>query len=142
MTLALTLWTKDAFLVASQRQHLLHGLFFGILIGLLVYNLFLLFSLRDVNYLYFVILLAATIFFVASYDGYIEDLCHSQSILPGQYYLPLSFSLLFVSMILFADSFLEIKTRLPKLHRANLAILGVWGVPVLLIPFTSYHVIA
>ena len=44
----------------SQWQHLRSGLFFGILIGLLVYNLFLLLSLWDLNYLYFVIELAAT----------------------------------------------------------------------------------
>ena len=114
MTLSLTLWTKDAFWIESQQELMLHWLFYGVLIGLLFYNLFLLFSLREANYLYYLIELAATIFFVLSYDGYL-----------GIYVLPilypfvlicttLSWGLLFISIVLFTDSFLEIKTKSSK----------------------------
>ncbi|MGE5378632.1 MAG: 7TM diverse intracellular signaling domain-containing protein, partial [Bacteroidota bacterium] len=139
MALALTLRTTTAFMIQSQWQHLSSGLFFGILIGLLVYNLFLLFSLRDVNYLYFVIEIAATIFLVSSFDGYMQIYLLPNPHALTQYYIPLSFSIIFLSIVLFADSFLEIKTQLPKLHFVNVTILVVWGVLVLLIPFTSYH---
>jgi signal transduction histidine kinase len=139
MTLGLTLWSKNAFLADAQRQNMLEGLFFGVLLGLLVYNLFLLFSLRDLNHLYFVIELAATILFVASYDGYTE-----LYLLPGRYQLSqysvqLFFAVLLLSIVLFADSFLETKTQLPRLHMINLVIVGVWGVLMLLVPFSSYY---
>ncbi len=142
MTLSMTLWTKDAFWIESQQEFVLHWLFYGVLIGLLLYNLFLLFSLREANYLYFVIELAATIFFVLSYDGYL-----------GIYVLPilysfvlicttLSWGLLFISIILFTDTFLEIKANLSKLHWANVVIVGVWGMLMVLSLFTSYHFMA
>ena len=142
MTLGLTLRSMDSFLIHSQGQHLFFGLFFGVLIGLFFYNLFLAFSLWDINYLYFVIELAAIIFFMASYDGYMEAY-----IFPGLYYLtpyflPVSFSLMFIALALFADSFLEVKRQFPKLHSVNLGIVVVWGMLMLLIPFTSYHFIA
>ena len=142
MTLSLTLWTKDAFWIESQQELVLHWLFYGVLIGLLFYNLFLLFSLREANYLYFVIELAATIFFVLSYDGYLGIY-----VLPILYYfvlicMTLSWGLLFISIILFTDTFLEIKANLSKLHWANVVIVGVWGMLIVLSLFTSYHFIA
>ena len=139
MVLGLTLWTQNAFLIDSQWQHLWSGLFFGILIGLLAYNLFLLFSLRDVNSLYLVIGLAATIFFVSAYDGYTQIYLIPNLYYLVQYYFPFSFFLLIFSIVLFADSFLKLKTQLPNLHAVNVTILVVWGALVLLIPFASYY---
>jgi PAS domain S-box-containing protein len=45
-------------------------------------------------------------------------------------------------MVLFADSFLELKRRHPKLHKASLVILAVWGGLLLLVPFASYRLLA
>jgi two-component system nitrate/nitrite sensor histidine kinase NarX len=142
MTLALTLWTNHAFLADSQRQLLVEGLFFGILFGLLVYNLFLLFSLRDVNYLNLVFQLVATIFFVASYDGYMAIFTPANLHHLTQYFTQLSFTLFLLSIVLFADAFLDIKAQIPKLHRVNIVLLAVWGVLVLIVPFVSYHALA
>ncbi len=56
------------------------GIFFGVLIGLLFYNLFLLFSLREASYLYFVILLASLILEEAIYEGYLGTLLTPRSV--------------------------------------------------------------
>jgi len=74
MTLPLTLWTADAFLNESQLKQMLDWLFYGAIIALLVYHLFLLFSLREASYLFFVFLLATLIVEELSYDGYLEVL--------------------------------------------------------------------
>lgn len=142
MTLALTLWNKDAFFAASQWVLMLHWLFFGSILALLVYHLFLLFSLREASYLYFVILLASLMIEELSYSGYLEVY-----FLPSLYYLkpiyyPLSFSVLIISMLLFSDSFLELQTRQPKLHRILFVFVAVWGGLMLLTPFTRYHILA
>ena len=47
MTLGLTLWTKDAFSVQSQWVLMFNWLFFGAITALLIYHLFLLFTLRE-----------------------------------------------------------------------------------------------
>jgi signal transduction histidine kinase len=138
MTLGLTLWTQDTFLARSQIDLLLYGLFFGALLALLAYHLFLLITVRDSSYLYFVILLASLLFTLLIYEGF--DIY----LLPDQYlfelmYFPLSFSLLNVSIILFSDAFLELRTRLTKLHKGFIVFLAVWGGLMLLSPFISYH---
>jgi signal transduction histidine kinase len=139
MTLPLTLWTQAAFLNQSLVELILRGVFYGTLAALLFYNLFLLMSVREASYLYFVSFLTSLIIQEISYDGY-----WALYITPNWNYLkqninPWSYSLLMASLVLFSDSFLEIKSRFPKLHRGNLVILASWGALILLAPFTSYH---
>jgi signal transduction histidine kinase len=140
--LPITLWKPEVFFIESQWSQILYWLYFGALIGLLIYNLFLLFSLRDVNYLYLVTIIASLVIFDAAYAGYLEIYIIPQLYFLRHYYMTLSFALIFVSTVLFADIFLELKAQLPKLHRVNLAILGVWGILTLLIPFIRYYVLA
>ncbi len=142
MTLPLTLWSRAAFLNRSLVEQTLMGIFYGVLIGLLFYNLFLLYSLREANYFYFVILLASLIIEEAVYDGYWRIFIIPNLDFLNKYHQPLFFSLLIAALVLFSDAFLELKRRLPKLHRVNLVILAVWGALTLLIPFVSYHDLA
>jgi signal transduction histidine kinase len=113
-----------------------------VLIGLLFYHLFLLISLREANYLFFVILLASLVFEVAVYDGYWRLFVIPNLELLHTYFHQVSFPMLIASILLFSDSFLELKTRHPIHHRAHLIITAAWGALLLLIPFTSYHFIA
>jgi len=48
---------------------LLQGIFLGVLLGLILYNLFVFLSLRDTAYLYYVIYLVSTTLLVAEYNG-------------------------------------------------------------------------
>jgi PAS domain S-box-containing protein len=142
ITFPLSLWQPDALARQVQKEQLLEGIFFGVMLGLLFYNLFLFFSLRDRSYLYFVLFLANWIFFEAVYSNYFE-----LYILPDFYYLrrfyqPITFALIFITGILFSGTFLENRTRLPRFHKANIVILGVWGFLLILIPFVSYSILA
>ena len=140
--LPVNLWKPDAFIVESNGLQALHVLLFGALIGLLVYNLFLLVSLRDASYLYLVMIIGSLVVFDAAYAGYLDIYIIPQLYHLRLYYVALSFALIFVSTVLFADNFLELKAQVPKLHRVNIAILGVWGALMLLIPFARYYVVA
>ena len=142
IVLPLTLWTPDAFINESQWSQVLQVLIFGALVGLLIYNLFILFSLREKAYLYLVILIASWLVFDLAYAGYMEIYIIPNLYYLRQFYMAVSFALVFISMVLFTDTILELKVSQPKLHRVNLASLGIWGVLMLLIPFTSYYVIA
>ncbi|PLA75319.1 sensor domain-containing diguanylate cyclase [Hydrogenovibrio sp. SC-1] len=54
VTVPLKLWQPDALWQADQRSYAFLSLYYGILFGLLVYNLFIFFSLRDPIYLIYV----------------------------------------------------------------------------------------
>ncbi len=139
MTLALTAWTPDAFAEHSKLEYALGGLYFGALLALLAYNLFLLVSLRERSYLYLVMVLASMIVFEAAYSGYSEIYFLPALSFLSHYFLTISFALTFLSMLLFANAFLELKTHLPMFHRLNVALAAVWAVLLLLLPFISYH---
>ena len=142
MTLPLTLWTKDAFWNEAQSEQMQAWLFFGALSALLVYHLFLLFSLKEASYLFFVVLLASLLLEELLYLGYF-----GVYVFPGLYEIKsqlhaFSLSLFVASILLFSDAFLEIKNRIPRLHTVNMGFVAVWGVIMLLTPLVQYHVLA
>lgn len=142
MTLGLTLRSPSAFLAHSNQELLRYGFFFGVMLGLLGYNLFLLFSLRERSYLFLTFFIANMVFFEATYSDYLETYVFPAIYYLEPYYLPLSFSLISVLALLFCHSFLEVRTRIPRLHRLIIAILAVWGALIVLIPFLSYLTLA
>lgn len=138
MTIPLTLWERNTFINDSKPKDELLMLFYGVLIGLLVYNIFLLVSLRELSYLYLVLCLTSYLVWNASYDGYSEIYLFRNFYYLKSYYHSLAFPAFIISMILFSDTILELKTRFPVFHRIMIVLLSVWGILVLLIPFTSY----
>jgi signal transduction histidine kinase len=142
MTLGLTLFTEDAFWVAAGRDLMLHWLFFGGLLTLLGYHLFLLIALKERTYLYFVLMLVGLLAVLTDLDGYLgvyifPNLYHIKAV-----YFPLAVSFMYIMILLFSGEFLGLRTRLPKLYRVNLGCAAVWGVLASLVPFTSYGNIA
>jgi len=142
MTLPMTLWTKEAFIASSGQSLVLHWLLFGGLLALLVYHLFMLFSLREITYLYLFILLVGIIAVLLEYLGYMSVYFFLNLYPYKTYYFPVFVAVMYALIILFSDSFLELKTRLPRLHRIKIGLLVGWGVLVLLVPFISYLNIA
>ena len=142
MTLLLTLWSTTAFLTHTQQDLPTYGLFFGVMLGLLGYNFFLLYSLREKSYLFLTLFIANMMFFEATYAGFLETFVFPDLYALKAFYLPISFSLIFVWALLFSHSFLEVQARIPILHRAIIAFLVVWGVLIILVPFTSFIILA
>jgi signal transduction histidine kinase len=142
MTIPLTLWTKNAFILQSGQDLIVHWLIFGGFLALLLYHLFLLITVKEASYLYFVTMLASILVFLMDYSGYLFVYLLPNLYTLKYYFIPIYIAALFASIILFSDSFLELKTRLPKFHGVNIGLLAVWGVLVLLTPFLSYLNIA
>jgi len=142
MSLPLTLWEPTAFFAQSQQDQLVQGVFLGIMLGLLAYNLFLLHSIRETNYLYLVLLITGFLVFELTQSSVLEVY-----IIPNLYSLKLYLIVLanvviYVSLILFNDTFFSAKTMFPKIHRINIVLVGVWAVLAFFGFFTSYHFMA
>ncbi|MGW8319409.1 MAG: PAS domain S-box protein, partial [Candidatus Promineifilaceae bacterium] len=75
-------------------------------------------------------------------SGYLETYVFPALYSLKPYYLPLSFSLIFVLALLFSHSFLGVRTWIPRLHRLIITMLAVWGALIVLIPFTNYVTLA
>ena len=138
MNLALTLWAKEAFWIHAQWEQMLYWLLIGGLIALLVFDLFLLWSLREISYLHYLFFLASLLLSLLVYDGYLGPYLFPESSIVPLYLLPLFYATMFASMLLFSDALLELKPRLPKFHWLGMGCVVGWGVLLLLIPFTGY----
>ncbi len=142
MTIPLTLWTKNAFISASGQSLIFHWLVFGGFLALLIYHLFLLIKIRERTYLYFVAMLASMMVFFLIYTGFMWVYIFPNLADQSAKIIPFVVAAMYASIILFSDSFLELSTRLPAMHKLNLGLLAVWGVLLLLVPFVSYLSIA
>src|SRR5690606_32160427 len=69
LQIPLMLWRDDTLLEISQAEMLGLGIYYGTMIVMVLYNLFVYFSVREVNYLYYVLYVSSMALFLASLNG-------------------------------------------------------------------------
>ena len=142
MTLGATLRTMREFVRHSQQELLLYGVLFGALAALLAYHVFLLLTIREQTYLYFVILLACMLVTLLIYNGYMAAFVFPNVNAMSLYVFPVTNAGIYLTIGLFSSAFLELKTRHPRLYWINMIVAGVWGALILLTFLTSFGNIA
>lgn len=70
LDLPLTLWRKNRFFEHDLIVNGMQFMYYGLMIGMLIYNLFLLLQLRERAYLWYVFLTGSIVLFQASLHGY------------------------------------------------------------------------
>ena len=66
----ITLWNHQRFIEKTEHEFLLLGIFYGVIIAMIFYNLFLFFSLRMRSYLYYVLVISFALFGHLSSNGF------------------------------------------------------------------------
>ncbi|WP_417608274.1 7TM diverse intracellular signaling domain-containing protein [Owenweeksia hongkongensis] len=127
----------------NLKDNLVYGIYFGIISVMIFYNLFLYFSVRDVNYLYYI----AYIFFVGMAQASI--LGYAQSYLwPNVEWLRLNGTILMGSLsgiftLLFVINFLRTRRYTPFLHIVLWVAVGfdVLAIILLLFGVNGYNIV-
>ncbi|MFT9848075.1 7TM diverse intracellular signaling domain-containing protein [Aneurinibacillus sp. REN35] len=136
MQFPLLLWEPQAFAEASQAEFLIIGIVTGILLAIALYNLFLFFSLRMYQYLYYVLFVFSSLCTQLAYNG-----------IGYEYIWPNSPQWNNVSIIFFmacsiiwgalsARDFLNIKVYAPKINPWLLGCIFAGILTLLLLPFS------
>ncbi len=121
----------------ERLQNLGIGVYFGVAAGLLLYNLFLFFALRDASHLFYVLFHTGIAAFVAGSSGVIPGYFRSGDAPP--YSGGASHLLAALFAILFARSYLRLRDQMPRMDRTLLvvswlalagAVAGIAGAPV------------
>jgi PAS domain S-box-containing protein len=127
MAAPLRLWRPAALWKSDQASYALLSLYFGLLLGLFLYNLLLFLSVRDGAYLIYVLFVAgmATAQLALTGLGY-------QFIWPGQRWWnsvapPAGMCVAAMFGLFFARRFLESRHGMPLMDRILLALATVWG---------------
>uniref|UniRef100_UPI00404A233A 7TM diverse intracellular signaling domain-containing protein n=1 Tax=Fulvivirga sp. TaxID=1931237 RepID=UPI00404A233A len=105
----LNLRSQTSYLNNVENVNLAYGLFFGALMIMLLYNLFLFVIIRDVTYLYYVLLVLANTAVFATVTGYAFKYIHPDAPEINLYIKEFLIAFLTIPTSLFAISFLELK---------------------------------
>ena len=135
----LPIYINNSSTIASSeiKENLIIGLYCGIIISIILYNLFLFFSTKDFNYFLYVIYLFAFWFAQITLQGWSFKLFWPNY--PGiNSYIVISTSCLAgIVAIVFAKSFLSTALYSPILNRALTVLMGFYAVAIL-VSFTNY----
>lgn len=120
-----TLWQPAAL---AQHDHLLYaglGLYFGLLGGLLLYNLLLFFTVRDTSYLVYVLFVGAMAMFQAAQTGLGTEFIWPRQLWWSMHSMHVGAILAAGLGLLFARTFLSSAARTPLLDRLMLVLVTV-----------------
>nr|WP_293835079.1 7TM diverse intracellular signaling domain-containing protein [uncultured Arsenicibacter sp.] len=112
----------------SHRNDLFHGLIFGILVAMMLYNAFIWLTIRDVTYLFYISYVLLTIL-VTDVEGYVNELVMARYFPAYSHVANVFFSLTLVFILLFTRHFLNTARHAPKLNRLITLLLAGCALP-------------
>jgi hypothetical protein len=131
MVVALRATDTRTFFEEDHKLNLVHGMFYGIMLLMVLYNLFLFFTNRDRVYIFYILYIVFSTLFIAFFLGYIY-------VLPEFFlYMFNRFPVLVPACfgffgLLFTIEFLSTKKLAPKLHKAIMVFLMLVLLPVIM----------
>ena len=140
-----TLETDKSILSTINESDILAGMYFGIMVVMLFYNLFIYFSVRDKSYLLYVNYIFWVALTQAALLGYSHRFLWFGNVWLTHHMVTISGAMVGIVTVIFAKSFLKTNTYLPKFNPyLNIVI---WGdvLAILLIfagfPIISYNIV-
>ncbi|MCB1191507.1 MAG: sensor histidine kinase [Leptospiraceae bacterium] len=124
----ITIYTPTAFTEKSKTKFLTWGMFFGMIFIMGVYNFFLFIGIRDINYLYYVIIVMIVGIIMSFYTGILNQYLWNKPNwrwLQNRDLIPIFFGISQVFVIKFSQSFLKTKSGLPRFHRMLSTLMGI-----------------
>ena len=124
--------TLNAFYIKDSGMNMAMGVYIGFMLVMILYNLFIYFTLRDKSYLYYVLYTFLMAFFNASLSGYVFRYVFPSWPVLNQYEDVLA-ALVAVAGILFAANFLNTKQNVPFFHKVFMVLLACYGVIIAIV---------
>ena len=137
----LTLWERETFLVNDHDEQFVFGMFYGILLVMLLYNLFIYFGVRETSYLDYVLFIGAVALVQLDVNKFSFEYLWPESPWWSMRSVPILASLAVVVSVRFVVNFLNTDKLAPRLGRF-LKWCAYLSVPGLVIPLFAPHKIA
>ncbi|MEE4252137.1 MAG: diguanylate cyclase [Alcanivoracaceae bacterium] len=140
--LPLSLWKKGEFTSHDQIRQLVAGVYFGAMLVMLIYNLFMFIGIGDRSYLYYVGFVLSVPMFVSSLTGYSFQYFWPNSVKWNGQSIGFFLTSTVMFALLFTHEFLQLKREsLPALIRTGSRIVFIIGVFMMTTVFlASYNV--
>lgn len=132
MQIPLSLWSRDEFARRDHDEQFALGIYYGIVLVMALFNLFLFFTLRDMAHLYYVLYVLSFGLFLLSQYGLAYEYLWPDWNHAARRLNPFLASFLEGSILLFTRSFLHTKNHSPALDKgirvqiwANVCVMGL-----------------
>jgi len=116
LKLPLTVWHSKVFAEHSNRSSMALGIYFGIMLVMVLYNCFIYFSIRRLSYLYYVFYIASYALAMLALNGLAFEYLWPSFPQLNQFMVPVLEAVALGTLSLFIASYLTTKTHTPRLH--------------------------
>ncbi len=140
MTFPLVLWQPQAFSEQTANDRFGFGIYYGIIVVMIFYNLFIFFSLKDEAYLYYVLTIVSIALFQLAFNGLGFQYLWSSFYPFNDIAIPFSISCFSFISLLFARQFLHLNELLPKIDKLVFVFVGLVIIVLSLTFFLPYKV--
>ncbi len=138
MDIPVKLWEPQAFHRHERNDYTIQALYFGMVIAMVLFNLLLFISLRDSNYLLYVVSALCSALSIAALTGIGNEFLWSNSVLLPKIGVNICVSALFASLLLFMRRMLTTAVVVPRLDRwIKLFVWANAALPIFLV--LSFH---
>jgi diguanylate cyclase (GGDEF)-like protein len=140
MQLPAVLFTTTRFVADIRDEQYVLGLYYGVLLALLIYNLLTYIAIRDSSYLYYLLYIGGFAIFQLTLNGLaFEYLWPNQ---PGwnSRALPITIFLSMAALVLLTRVFLRTRLTLPRLDMIQRVALGILALGAVAAIFAPYHI--
>lgn len=140
MQMPLGLWAADAFIEAQPVRIYTLGIIYGVLLAMLIYNLFIFVSVRDTSYLYYILYIASFGLYQLSVNGAGIQYFWPDNPWWANAATPFLIGSAGLFGCQFSRSFLHTREHSPWIDRALLVLMVVGGAVMALALFSSYSI--
>ncbi|MCH8499773.1 MAG: diguanylate cyclase [Marinobacter sp.] len=127
----LTFWRPDTFFAANQSISLFEGMYYGIFVVMVLYNLFVFLAVGERSFLYYVGFITAMPLFIASLHGVSFQYLWPNAVWWNDQAIIFFLSAVVVFITLFAKKFMAVRdTNHRVLNRIMLLMVGIGGLGV------------
>ena len=137
----MTLWEENSFYVQDQAKQLIQGLFYGALVLMLVYNLFLFISLRERSYFIYVLFVMSALMSQAAVRGDTFQYFWPENIWLSNKSAGFFTIAMTVTGYAFMMEFLRLKKKAPLAYKFLLGIEVYFVIMLISVPFAPYSIV-
>jgi signal transduction histidine kinase/DNA-binding LytR/AlgR family response regulator len=136
--LNVSLISDKKLLISTEKEYMLFGIFYGAMLAMILYNLFLFITVKDKNYLLYILYIASTTMFQLEMNGFAIQYLWPENRLLAENCRPILMSAMLVSAALFLKSFLDTRNWKPALDhflKMYIILIASAGISIFVLPF-------
>ncbi|QTA83938.1 Two component system response regulator histidine kinase, 7TM-DISM domain-containing [Desulfonema limicola] len=137
----LTLWSYKAFIEKINQELYSLGIYYGIMLAMVLYNLFIFISVKDRNYLLYILYISTYILLQISLNGVAYEYLWPGSPLWANMAVPFNMGTGVFWGTIFSKSFLRTKKYAPVLDKLLMVSIGISGLVAVLSCIVNYSLV-